>query len=63
VFDWPSGGKINLPGLQVSSAYLLSDPAQTSLPIISEDSIVVIEGPLEVPDAVDTVVVLTLQGQ
>jgi alpha-L-fucosidase len=63
VFDWPPDGKIKLSGLQVSSAYLLSDPAQTSLPITDQDDTVIIEGPSEAPDPIDTVVVLAVRGE
>jgi alpha-L-fucosidase len=58
VFDWPQNGEIKLPGVQTSRAYLLSDPAQGSLPVTYEDDRVIIKGPSQAPDPVDTVVVL-----
>ena len=60
VFDWPDGGQIRLPGLgQVSGAYLLSDASQAPLPIERKGDDLIIAGPAQAPDAVDTVLVLT----
>jgi alpha-L-fucosidase len=59
VFAWPQGGQIRVPGLQLPvGAYLLSDESRTLLPLTQEDGEVVINGPSEAPDPVDTVVVL-----
>ena len=62
VFDWPEGGKIevSIPGT-VSGAYLLADPDKGALPVAQEKDQVVVSGPAEAPDAVDTVIVLTVE--
>ncbi|MGQ9632400.1 MAG: alpha-L-fucosidase [bacterium] len=60
VFDWPRDGEIKLSGLQVSGAYLLSDPSHTALPIARKGNDVIIRGPSEAPDPADTVVVLAV---
>lgn len=60
IFDWPPGGEIKLSGIQASSAYLLSDASRTSLPIKSQSGEVIIKGPAEAPEAINTVIVLTL---
>jgi alpha-L-fucosidase len=58
VFDWPQGGEIRLPGVRAWRAYLLSDPAQVSLPVTYKDDGIIIKGPSQAPDPIDTVVVL-----
>jgi alpha-L-fucosidase len=59
VFDWPEGGQIVVSGLgQVSSAYMLSDAARAPLPVERQGDDLVIAGPAEAPDAIDTVLVL-----
>jgi len=62
VFDWPKGGMIQLPALdvQVTSARLLSDPARTALPLSQRDEGVTIAGPAAAPDPVASVIVLTI---
>lgn len=60
IFDWPQGGEIKLSGLQTTGAYLLSDVSQTSLPLKSQSGEVIIKGPSAAPDAINTVIVLTL---
>lgn len=58
VFDWPAGGRIAIPGLEqgVRGASLLVGGA--TLPVTGGEGGLVIQGPDEAPDAVDTVVVL-----
>lgn len=58
VFEWPAGGQIELPALQVSRAYLLSDPDHTPLPLSHRGQQVVIQGPAAAPDQADSVIVL-----
>ncbi len=60
IFDWPQGGEIKLSGPQATGAYLLSDASRTPLPIKSQSGKVIIKGPSEAPDAINTVIVLTL---
>jgi alpha-L-fucosidase len=57
VFDWPQGGKLSLPKLAVTAAYLLADPSQ-QLSVSQSGDQVVIQGPAAAPDLDDTVVVL-----
>jgi alpha-L-fucosidase len=66
VFDWPEGGQLRVDfgtdeGLP-KGAYLLADEAKTPLEAFVDRSgkILVVNGPLEALDAVDTVVVLTV---
>jgi alpha-L-fucosidase len=58
VFDWPHAGKIKLPKVHASKAYLLSDPLQTALPLAHEGNDLVVQGPDQAPDRTDTVIVL-----
>jgi len=61
VFDWPEGGRITVSGLgQVDGAYLLSDASQASLPVEQHGDEVTIAGPAKAPDAIDTVLVLSM---
>ena len=61
VFDWPEGGEIKVSGAgKVSSAYLLSDPSFGALPVATEGGELVINGPAQAPDAIDTVLVLSV---
>ena len=62
VFDWPEGGKIAVSGLvKVTGAKLLSDPSGAALPVQFEGENLIVQGPSEAPDAIDTVVVLDLE--
>lgn len=61
VFDWPAGGKIRIPGPgQVRKAALLADPKAAPLPIRQEQGEWIVAGPAQAPDAIDTVIVLTV---
>ena len=60
VFDWPAGGELRLAGVGVSNAYLLADAAKTPLSVHQDGDDVVIRGPANAPDVIDTVVVLDL---
>jgi alpha-L-fucosidase len=61
VFDWPDGGTIRLPALDlpVTSACLSSDPARGALPVSQRDDGVTIAGPASAPDRLASVIVLT----
>jgi alpha-L-fucosidase len=58
VFDWPADGRLQIPAVAASNAYLLSDPERTPLPVRQIGDQLTIQGPTQAPDAVDTVVVL-----
>lgn len=60
VFDWPPGGRIELPavGLNVTAARLLADDA--ALPVTQQGETLSIQGPTHVPDTINTVIVMTL---
>ncbi len=64
VFDWPQG-ELFVPGLKnrATKAYLLADPKRAELPVQAKDGGVAIQTPAEAPDAVDTVVVLEIEGE
>jgi len=63
VFEWPSDGKLAVPGLknQVNKAYLLS-ARDKPCAITAGNEQVTIAVPPEMPDKIDTVVVLEIQG-
>ena len=62
VFDWPEGGQIRVTGLGgVTGACLLGDTAGQPLAVRYEGDVLVVAGPAEAPDAIDTVVVLTVE--
>ena len=47
VFDWPSDGKLRVPGLfnQVRAAYLLADASGTKLPVVRQEDAVLVSLP------------------
>lgn len=59
VFEWPEGGQIRIPGIQISSAYLLADVTRTALPIAHDGRDSIVSGPLQPLDVRDTVCVIT----
>jgi alpha-L-fucosidase len=66
VFDWPTDGQLIVGGLvnDATSAYLLSDPQKT--PVKTErlnDHDLAVTVPALAPDAVDSVIVLQVQGE
>jgi len=65
VFDWPRDGKLFVPGLQndVTKAYLLADDAKAMLITTRAEEEVVVSVPAKALDAVDTVVVLEIDGE
>jgi len=65
VFDWPGDGKLRVPGLAntVKKAFLLADKDGASLETTREDTDVLVAVPAKAPDAIDTVVVLQIEGE
>ncbi len=65
VFNWPADGKLSvaLPNASVAKAYLLADKKKTKLPVTSDSAKVVVSVPQTAPDAVDSVIVLTLNAK
>jgi len=63
VFDWPGDGKLAVPGLKnkVTKAYLLATKDRTCA-VTQGDGQVTVAVPQEMPDKIDTVVVLEIQG-
>jgi len=63
VFNWPTDGKLIVPGLQskVRKAYLLADPS-TKLKVASDENGTVISVPKTAPDAISSTVVLKFKG-
>ncbi len=63
VFEWPGDGKLAVPGLknQVSKAYLLSARDKPCAATAGNEQVTVAV-PQEMPDKIDTVVVLEIQG-
>ena len=65
VFDWPSGGKLIVPGIfnQPRKCYLLADQKKQNLKVEREGDALVVDAPAEAPDAVNSVVVLEVNGK
>jgi alpha-L-fucosidase/acetyl esterase/lipase len=65
VFQWPTDGKLIVPGLQnkAGKAYLLADTTQAVLPIAQKKGQIVVSVPAQAPDPINTVVVLTVDGR
>jgi alpha-L-fucosidase len=65
VFDWPSDGKLVVPGLanEITAAYLLADSDKAALSTERKDEDVVVSVPEKPLDEIDTVVVLEIEGQ
>jgi alpha-L-fucosidase len=64
VFDWPTDGKLVVPGLKntVQKTYLLSDAAKNALPVELNDAGLIITVPQNAPDKICSVVVLEVSG-
>lgn len=64
VFEWPADGKlsVDLPGTGVAKAYLLANK-KAALPVASDGDKVVVSLPRTAPDAVNSVVVLTVNAK
>jgi alpha-L-fucosidase len=65
VFDWPAGGKLVMPGIlnRPKQAFLLSDPKREPLATDRNEDAIVISVPSKAPDAINSVVVLDVEGQ
>jgi alpha-L-fucosidase len=65
VFDWPSDGKLAVPGLSSApkGAYLLSDPGRKTLAAKRGEDALVITVPAAAPDAIASVVVVEFAGK
>ena len=65
VFDWPRDGKIEVPGIcnAPRGAYLLADSEKAALPVTRREDVLAIGVPAEAPDAIDSVVVLDVDGR
>ena len=66
VFEWPVGGDLRIPGISTTlgRAYLLADPACEPLPVgghRSHPDVVLVKGPRDAPDPIDSVVVLEME--
>jgi len=63
VFDWPSDGKLLVPGLKgpVETAYFLADPKRPALTTRATDDGVVITLPATAPDPISSTVVLRIK--
>ncbi|MFZ2055392.1 MAG: alpha-L-fucosidase [Candidatus Aminicenantales bacterium] len=64
VFDWPSDGKLVVPGILNAPrrAFLLADPERKSLPVKRAEDAIVITLSGEAPDPADSVVALEIKG-
>jgi alpha-L-fucosidase len=64
VFDWPTDGKLMVPGLgsKVIRAYLLSDPGQEEIPANPVPGGITIDVPISAPGTVNSVIVLDIEG-
>jgi alpha-L-fucosidase len=64
VFDWPSDGKLVVPGIVNAPrrAFLLADPAKKNLPLKRAAEAIVITVSGEAPDQDNSVVVLDVKG-
>ena len=66
VLRWPAGGRLVVGGLKskVVKASLLADPKRAPLKVEALGELdVLVRGPIEAPDAVDTVIALELDGE
>ncbi len=63
VFDWPTDGKLLVPGLRntVGDAKLLADGRE--LKTVSTPDGVTISVPVQAPDSIDTVIILEVEGK
>ncbi len=62
VLDWPVDGKLHLPpvDINIGAVTLLANADYGPLPVQVSPDGVTIQGPVEAPDAVDTVIVISL---
>jgi hypothetical protein len=64
VFDWPADGRLVVGGLlsQPRRAFVLGEPGERALPVERRAEGLVVSLPAKVPDAMDSVVVLDIDG-
>jgi alpha-L-fucosidase len=64
IFKWPAG-PMQIPGVkgQITQARLLADPAQQALKFTQTDQGVTIQLPEKAPDAIASVLCLTVKGE
>jgi alpha-L-fucosidase len=65
VFDWPADGRLVIPGIfnQPVRSYLLGDKKKTPLQVSREEDALCIKVPAKAPDAINSVVVLEVDGR
>ncbi len=65
VFDWPSDGKLKVPGIfnEAKQAYLLADRQKNPLPVHREEDAIIINVPIYSPDPHNSAVVLDIAGK
>ncbi|MGH7455789.1 MAG: alpha-L-fucosidase, partial [bacterium] len=65
VFNWPSDGKLNVPGIfnQAKQAYLLADQQKNPLLVNREEDALVVNVLIQAPDPHNSVVVLDIAGK
>jgi alpha-L-fucosidase len=65
VFDWPSDGTLELPGVlnEPVKACLLADPGKAELKVNRNSDALVITLPGHAPDSINSVIALCLQGK
>jgi alpha-L-fucosidase len=64
VFDGPKDGSLVLPKMnkRIDKAYLLADATKKALPISETEKGPAITLPTQLPDAIDSVIVVEIQG-
>jgi alpha-L-fucosidase len=64
VFNWPSNGKLVLPGIfnQPRKSYVLADVKKGALKVSRREDALVIDLPRSIPDSLNSVVVLDIMG-
>ena len=65
VFDWPSDGKLQLPLMNVDivRAALITDDTYSKLKIKSTEAGLIIQGPVDAPDKMNTVIELDMEAK
>ncbi|MCC6396006.1 MAG: alpha-L-fucosidase [Bacteroidetes bacterium] len=65
VFDWPSDGRLAIPGIfnRALHAHLLADSGRQDLSVGREEESLVIQVPPRAPDTIVTVVALDIEGK
>ena len=65
MFDWPSDGKLQLPLMNVDivRAALITDDTYSKLKIKSTEAGLIIQGPVDAPDKMNTVIELDMEAK